>query len=211
MLSGANLTCDKTDKGAVPAFVVGFDVAGDGGPVRATLRMPSGQVEFEIPNGLRFTAALSPSGQREWRRLALVLAARLGHEPGDFGRDLERDANPAPLAGPAPVASAPDTAVKHAAVPPFHPVVPDTPPMPIKKVPPRYPDVAREAGVDGTVMLSVLVGADGRVHDVRVVKGIPMLDAAAREAALQWVFEPGKRDGKAVDSWFELPIKFSLH
>jgi TonB family protein len=55
-------------------------------------------------------------------------------------------------------------------------------PEAITKVAPTYPDIAREAGVDGTVMVQALVGKDGRVKDTRVVKSIPMLDAAAAAA-----------------------------
>ncbi len=211
LLCSGNLACAATGKGTGPVYVVGFDVAGEAGTVRVTLRLPAGDVEFEIPNGRHFPAALSSSGLREWRRLLAVLAARAGRPAEEFERDLARDAGSAPAAGPAPVASAPDTSANHAVAPVLHPVVPDTPARPIKKVPPHYPDTAREAGVEGTVKLSVLVGRDGHVHDVRVLKGIPMLDAAAVEAVTKWAFQPGKRGGKTVDSWFELPVKFPPH
>ena len=211
MLAGRNLACGATGTGTGPAFVVGFNISGGGGAVRATLRLPSGAVVFEIPNGLQFPAALSPSGLREWKRLVAELASQAGRSPAELERDLARDASQAPPARPAPAASAPDTSVNRQAASSLHPVVPDAPAQPVTKVSPKYPDIAREAGVDGTVTLSVLVGADGHVHDVRIVKSIPMLDAAAHEAALQWVFQPGTRAGKAVDSWLELPIKFALH
>jgi hypothetical protein len=48
-------------------------------------------------------------------------------------------------------------------------------PEAVTKVNPVYPDLAREAGVDGLVMVQALVGKDGKVKDVRVVKSIPML------------------------------------
>ena len=58
----------------------------------------------------------------------------------------------------------------------------------VTKSAPIYPQIAREAGVDGTVMVSALVCEHGHVVEARVVKSIPMLDAAACEAARKWTF-----------------------
>lgn len=84
-------------------------------------------------------------------------------------------------------------------------------PEKITHVQPIYPDIAREAGVDGTVMVQALVGKDGRVKDVRVVKSIPMLDAAAIQAVKGWVFKPALTNNKPVAVWVGCPVKFSLH
>ena len=84
-------------------------------------------------------------------------------------------------------------------------------PEAITKVTPQYPDIAREASVDGTVMVQALVGRDGRVKDTRVVKSIPMLDAAAVAAVRQWVFKPALSNNKPVAVWVAVPMKFSLH
>lgn len=84
-------------------------------------------------------------------------------------------------------------------------------PEAVTRVPPSYPDLAREAGVDGTVLVQALVGKDGRVRDVRVVKSIPMLDDAARAAVRQWVFKPALSNNKPVAVWVAVPVKFSLH
>lgn len=84
-------------------------------------------------------------------------------------------------------------------------------PEAITKVTPLYPDIAREASVDGTVMVQALVGRDGRVKDTRVVKSIPMLDAAAVAAVRQWVFKPALSNNKPVAVWVAVPMKFSLH
>lgn len=83
----------------------------------------------------------------------------------------------------------------------------------ITKVQPVYPDIAREAGVDGTVMVQALVGKDGRVKDTRVVPGksIPMLDAAAIAAVRQFVFKPALSNNKPVAVWVAVPLNFSLH
>jgi periplasmic protein TonB len=83
-------------------------------------------------------------------------------------------------------------------------------PEAITKVNPQYPDIAREASVDGTVMVQALVGRDGRVKDTRVVKSIPMLDAAAIAAVRQWVFKPALSNNKPVAVWVAVPLKFTL-
>lgn len=84
-------------------------------------------------------------------------------------------------------------------------------PEAITKVPPQYPDIAREAGVDGTVTVQALVGKDGRVKDTKVTKSIPMLDAAAVAAVRQWVFKPALSNNKPVAVWVAIPVKFNLH
>lgn len=84
-------------------------------------------------------------------------------------------------------------------------------PEAVTRVAPQYPDLAREAGVDGTVQVQALVGKDGRVRDVRVVKGIPMLNDAAVAAVKQWVFKPALSNNKPVAVWVAVPVKFSLH
>lgn len=84
-------------------------------------------------------------------------------------------------------------------------------PEAVTKVSPIYPDLAREAGVDGTVLVQALVGKDGKVKDTKVVKSIPMLDANAVAAVKQWVFKPALSNNKPVAVWVAVPVKFSLH
>jgi len=84
-------------------------------------------------------------------------------------------------------------------------------PEAITKAQPVYPDLAREAGVDGTAMVQALVGKDGRVKDTRVVKSIAMLDGAAEAAVKQWVFKPALSNNKPVAVWVAVPVKFTLH
>ena len=84
-------------------------------------------------------------------------------------------------------------------------------PEAITKSQPKYPEIARDANVDGTVLVQALVGKDGRVKDTRVVKSIPMLDAAAVEAVRAWVFKPALSNNKPVAVWVAVPVKFTLH
>ena len=80
----------------------------------------------------------------------------------------------------------------------------------ITKVNPIYPDLAREANVEGTVMVQALVGKDGKVKDVRVVKSNPMFDQNAVEAVKQWVFKPALANNKPVAVWVGIPVSFKL-
>lgn len=78
---------------------------------------------------------------------------------------------------------------------------------------PPYPAAAREAGVEGVVLLAVHVFADGRVGEVRLKasSGSADLDAAAIQAVKDWTFTPARRGLRSVDSWVEVPVRFALH
>ena len=75
---------------------------------------------------------------------------------------------------------------------------------------PTYPEMAREAKIEGTVRLRVLVGRDGRVKDMRVERGINFLDDAAKHAVSKWVFKPALRKGSPVSAWTDVGVKFEL-
>jgi protein TonB len=83
-------------------------------------------------------------------------------------------------------------------------------PEAIKKVAPVYPESARRAGIDGTVLVQALVGRDGKVKVTKIVESIPELDEAAEEAARQWEFKPIQSGGEPTPIWAVIPIKFSL-
>lgn len=84
-------------------------------------------------------------------------------------------------------------------------------PVVVTGAPAAYPPEAAKAGVQGTVVVSALVGKDGLVKDTRVTTSIPALDAAAQTAVRQWVFKPAKNEGKPVAVWVTVPVKFTLH
>ena len=73
-----------------------------------------------------------------------------------------------------------------------------------------YPVNAREAKVEGVVELSLLVGKNGHVREVRIKRSIPMLDGAARTAAEKAVFRPALWKNKPVNVWVTVPIRFTL-
>jgi protein TonB len=87
-------------------------------------------------------------------------------------------------------------------------VATDEPAEPIYTVKAPYPDLARQAGVEGTVVVQALVGADGRVRDTRIVRSIPMLNGAAQDAVRQWRFKPAASGGVSVATWVSVPMAF---
>lgn len=78
---------------------------------------------------------------------------------------------------------------------------------------PLYPLLARRMGAEGVVVLQVLVREDGSVGEARVRKssGFELLDESAlRTVRDKWRFLPARRNGKPVESWVEVPIRFVL-
>jgi TonB family protein len=84
------------------------------------------------------------------------------------------------------------------------------PPKQVKRVNPEYPVTALSSRVQGVVLLDVTIGADGRVSDVRVVRSIPALDAAAVEAVRQWVYEPTVVNGTRRPVLISVAVEFKL-
>lgn len=77
---------------------------------------------------------------------------------------------------------------------------------------PKYPRAARKRGYEGEVKLKVFVLADGRVGEIEIIRpsGHQILDESALEAVKDWVFIPGKENGKEISSWVTVPITFQL-
>jgi len=84
-------------------------------------------------------------------------------------------------------------------------------PEAVTKVNPSYPDIAREAQVEGKVVVQALVGKDGKVKDTRIQISVPMLDKAAEDAVKLWVFKPALANNKPVAVWVAVPVSFKLH
>lgn len=79
---------------------------------------------------------------------------------------------------------------------------------------PPYPAASQRLEEEGTVLVRVRVGVDGRVLAAEVVRssGHPRLDeAAVRHAQRAWRFVPATRDGLGVEGWKEIPVRFELN
>lgn len=76
----------------------------------------------------------------------------------------------------------------------------------------NYPTIAQENGTQGRVTCQFVVGADGRVRDVKVLRGVdPYLDKEAVRVIMsmpKWI--PGKQNGKAVSVKYTIPVMFKL-
>lgn len=83
-------------------------------------------------------------------------------------------------------------------------------PRPIKIVKSVYPVVARQARVEGSVILSVRIDEEGRVENVLVLRSIPLLDKPAVDAVKQWKYEPFIIDGKPCSAVFTVTVRFRL-
>jgi TonB family protein len=75
---------------------------------------------------------------------------------------------------------------------------------------PIYPQGAIDAGVEGTVVVSIVVGKDGSVTSAEIFSSIPELDNSALQAARSKVFSPGIVGGSPVSTKMNIPIRFVL-
>jgi protein TonB len=83
-------------------------------------------------------------------------------------------------------------------------------PTKIKNVNPAYPDIARQARVQGIVILECTISPQGRVTDVKVLRGIPLLDQAAVDAVKQWVYTPTLLNGVPVPVIMTVTVNFKF-
>jgi len=76
----------------------------------------------------------------------------------------------------------------------------------------KYPPIAKDAGIQGTVFVYFVVGKDGKVRDVKVLREVdPRLDKeAVRVVESLPDFEPGEQRGKAVSVQYTIPVKFII-
>jgi protein TonB len=84
------------------------------------------------------------------------------------------------------------------------------PPQRIRHVPPAYPPDALAARIQGVVIVEVTIGTDGSVSDARILRSIPLLDAAALDAVRQWKFTPTLLNGQPVPVIMTTTVNFAL-
>jgi len=91
------------------------------------------------------------------------------------------------------------------------PVPEDGPPLvPLERPTPEYPASARANGVQGTVLIGVIIGEDGHVLQAVALRGPEELRENARQAALRWRFRPYIVEGLAVRIRYVIPFPFEL-
>jgi len=80
----------------------------------------------------------------------------------------------------------------------------------VQQVAPKYPPQARQARIQGTVVLQAVIGKDGRVQSVQVMSGPSMLTKAAADAVKQWRYKPFSLDGQPVEADAQINVNFKL-
>ena len=84
------------------------------------------------------------------------------------------------------------------------------PPTKVRDVAPIYPPIAQSARVQGIVIIEAIIGADGRVQNANVLRGIPLLNPAALTAVQQWEFTPTLLNGVPVPVIMTVTVNFTL-
>jgi protein TonB len=109
---------------------------------------------------------------------------------------------PTPPPPPAPEQPRPQGPVRVAQLP--------EPPHKIGDVRPVYPEIARAAHKEGTVILEAVLDPTGRVTQLRVIRSEPLLDQAALDAVRQWRYSPSMFYGKPVSVLMTITVRFTL-
>jgi TonB family protein len=85
-------------------------------------------------------------------------------------------------------------------------------PIPVKRVNPVYPEVARAAGLTGKVVANLWIDKKGKVHEVRIMESTSeMFNQAVIDAASRYVFEPAMMNQGPVAVWVAVPFVFKLN
>lgn len=172
-------------------------------PVRQTPQTP--QTDDETP--VEYTPTEVPSG------LLALIDAGTGALPGLGPSDGGVRTVPLPLL-PLGEASPPPPPEP----PPGEPEVKPPPviggrveqPVLVKQTTPEYPAMAKTARVEGVVILEGTVSVEGKVENLQVVSGHPMLVDAAVKAVRKWKYRPGKLNGQLIACPLTVQVRFAL-
>lgn len=80
----------------------------------------------------------------------------------------------------------------------------------ISQAPPVYPPLARQARIQGTVVIHAVIGKDGAIQELKLVTGHPMLAPAAMEAVKQWRYKPYVLNGEPLEVQTTINVNFAL-
>jgi protein TonB len=165
------------------------------------------------------------------RSQALMQTALTGVRDGELPEPVHRPVfvEPAEVPPPPPPPPPPEQVTRPEPPPPVRPRTPEArrtaeapsteavrvggsipEPRKIRNVSPIYPDIARQARVQGVVILEATIGPRGDVTAVRVLRGIPLLDQAAIDAVKQWTYEPTLLNGVPVPVIMTVTVNYKL-
>jgi len=80
----------------------------------------------------------------------------------------------------------------------------------VRKVPPTYPPLARQARIQGVVILQAQISKEGTIQNLQLISGHPMLAPAAIEAVKQWKYRPYLLNGEPVEVDTQVQVNFTL-
>ena len=80
----------------------------------------------------------------------------------------------------------------------------------VRQPKPVYPQLAKQARIQGVVKLHALISKDGTIEDLKAISGHPLLIPAALEAVRQWVYSPTLLNGEPVGVDTEIDVNFTL-
>jgi protein TonB len=199
------VTLPDTGVTGVPAFVLAVaappvppPAMGPSAPARATRSaaaptaqtQPTAAVPLAAPDGIR--AGEPPSG---------VPVTGLPTDGAGYALGVDGGLPDAPVLSAPPPPPAP-------ARPPMRVGGDIRPPRKLQHVAPVYPAIAAEARITGTVVVEATISRAGTVSDVRVLRSVPLLDAAAVAAVRQWRYESTRLNGEPVAVLLTVTIRF---
>lgn len=80
----------------------------------------------------------------------------------------------------------------------------------LRKIQPTYPPLARQARIQGSVLLQAEISKDGSIQNLRLISGHPMLAPSAIEAVKQWKYRPYILNGEPVEVETQITVNFTL-
>lgn len=89
------------------------------------------------------------------------------------------------------------------------------PPSLVRQKTPRYPGLARDAGIGGKVFVAVLIGKDGKPQRANVIRRDPagrtIFDEPAIESVMRSTYSPALQNGSPAEAWLTVPVRFKMH
>jgi len=80
----------------------------------------------------------------------------------------------------------------------------------IYRVQPQYPPLARQERIQGTVVLRAMISREGKIENLQVITGHPLLVKSAMDAVLQWRYRPCYLNNELVEVKTQVTVNFTL-
>jgi protein TonB len=172
-------------------------------------------VPSEAPIAVRVTFAFGPNiaprliAHDPWSVVSFGVVGGVGAARGRQGGPVQLGAAPPPPPPPPPP-QATAAGFDLGGLSPIRVGGAIKPPTKTRHVNPVYPPIAMSSRVQGVVIMEVVIGADGKVGNARVLRSIPLLDQAAMDAVMQWEFTPTLLNGAPVPIIMTMTVQFTL-